>query len=124
MTRASILAAGVLVGFALAGAPAAAQSTDPWIGTWNLNLQKSQVSPGPLSKSGILSVVPVPGGYEKHIIDRVNAQGQHAHSERAAKFDGQWVPVDVTPASAAVTTNSFRLLGEPRRRRLAGDAYV
>jgi hypothetical protein len=80
-----------------------AQSADPWVGTWKLNLEKSKYSPGPLPKSIIRKVESSEGGL-KETADVVNAQGQATHSETSAKFDGKEYPVKGGP-----TPNTTRM---------------
>jgi hypothetical protein len=38
-----------------------AQSADPWVGTWKVNLEKSKYSPGPPPKSAVRKVEPGEG---------------------------------------------------------------
>ena len=103
--------------FATAGALSvahvgSAQSTDPWVGAWTLNLSKSTFSPGPPHRRNALKIEPVAGGAQKHTFDGVDAQGQPFHSERVAKFDGAAVVVQaIAPATKVLRTNSFRRLG-------------
>ena len=95
--------------------PAQSQSprTDPWVGTWKLNVAKSRFDPGPPPKSNSLNIEAVAGGGQKHTFDGVNAQGEKTHSERTTTFDGADVPVQATlPPSNSVTTNAFRRTGE------------
>jgi len=88
-----------------------AQSQDPWIGTWKLNVSKSKFSPGPPPKSNTLKIEAAAGGALKHTFDGVNAEGQTTHSDRVGKFDGVEIPVqNVLPATTNKTTNAFRRL--------------
>jgi hypothetical protein len=91
-----------------------AQPTDPWVGTWNLNVEKSEADPGPLPKSLTLRIEPAAGGAQKHTAEAVTAKGEKRVTERTAKYDGVEVPVDETPkpAHGASVTNSFRRLDE------------
>ena len=85
--------------------PVAAQSADPWFGTWKLNLAKSKYSPGPPPKSPTMrKVEPWEGGL-KDTADGVNAQGQATHTETSAKFDGKAYPVK--GAAVANTTRAY-----------------
>ena len=70
-----------------------AQSSDPWIGTWKVNLAKSTYSPGPKpTVPGVVKIESAPGGI-KTTIDGVNAEGQKTHTETVAAFDGKDNPV-------------------------------
>jgi hypothetical protein len=108
----STLVTLTLIGILLA-AFAAAQSADPWIGTWKLNLAKSKYDPGPAPKSQTLKIEAVAGGGQKHTFDGVNAEGEKTHSERTAKFDGTDVPVQaVAPPPTTMNTNAFQRTGD------------
>src|SRR5450756_322703 len=67
------------------------KTTDPFVGTWKLNLAKSTFDPGPPPKSRTLKMEPAPNGL-KHIRDEINAQGQSAHVETVFTFDGKEYP--------------------------------
>jgi hypothetical protein len=89
------------------------QSTEPWLGTWKLNVAKSKFNPGPPPKSNTLRIEPVAGGSLKHIFDGVNADGQTIHSEQVAKFDGKETIVQaIAPATKTVTVRAFRQLDD------------
>jgi hypothetical protein len=70
-----------------------AQGVDPWIGTWKVNVAKSKYDPGPPPNSSTHKFEVSEGGFVKHTIDTVNAQGQTSHTEVSAKFDGKDYPV-------------------------------
>src|SRR5687767_4622507 len=70
-----------------------AQSSDPWIGTWKVNLEKSTYSPGPMpTVAAVVKMESVPNGL-KTTIDGVNPQGEKTHTEAVANFDGKDYPV-------------------------------
>src|SRR4030095_15576325 len=77
-----------------------AQSADPWMGTWQVNVAKSKYSPGPAPKSGTHKWEPASGGGFKHSIDAIDAQGQSTHTEVVAKFDGKDYAIKGGQASA------------------------
>ena len=62
---------------------------DPLIGTWKLNVAKSQYSPGPPPRSAIIKYEPFGEDGVKNIRDEVDAQGKLIHSEYASKYDGK-----------------------------------
>jgi hypothetical protein len=108
-TRSGLVGGIALSVLLVVGSIGSAQDTDPWIGTWRLNLAKSTFNPGPPPKSNTLKIEAVSGGAQKHTFDGVNSQGQPTHSERVGKFDGADVPVQaVQPPSQAATTSAFR----------------
>ena len=77
----------------MAAVTSRAQSSDPWIGTWKVNLEKSTYSPGPKpTAAAVVKIEPSPDGM-KTTIDGVNAQGQKTHTEAVAAFDGKDYPV-------------------------------
>jgi hypothetical protein len=100
------------------GSIASAQSADPWIGTWRVNLAKSTYSPGP--KPTVPSTVRIesaPNGM-KTTIDGVDPAGQKTHLESVAAFDGKDYPVkgglapNATNALKRIDARSFEVLGK------------
>ena len=86
MTQVRFVAAAVFV--ALVGAPILAQSTNPLVGTWKLNVAKSKAQ----FKSGT-SVIEAVGEGIKFTVDLVGADGTKSHWGFTANFDGKDVPV-------------------------------
>ena len=86
MTLRHLLTAVAIVG--LAGAAPRAQSPDPMLGTWKLNVEKSK-SP---YTSGT-SVIEAAGDGVKVTADMVGADGTAYHWTWTAKYDGKDVPV-------------------------------
>ncbi len=81
------------------GFTASAQSTDPWVGTWKVNLTKSTYSPGPKPTSAtIVKIEPSGDGY-KTTFDGVNLEGKPTHTETVWKFDGKDNPITGAPTS-------------------------
>jgi hypothetical protein len=81
-----------------------AQSSDPWIGTWKVNLAKSTYSPGPTPKvAAVVTMESAPNGL-KTTIDGVNPQGQKTHTEIVAAFDGKDYPVKGAPDPTATSS--------------------
>ena len=77
----------------MTGAASRAQSSDPWIGTWKVNLDKSTYSPGPKpTVAATVKIEPASGGI-RTTIDGVNTEGQKTHTESAGAFDGKDNPV-------------------------------
>ncbi|MGH9256757.1 MAG: hypothetical protein ACRD3C_19525 [Vicinamibacterales bacterium] len=86
---------GLVVAAGLVGviATSHAQASDPWIGSWKVNLARSTYSPGPTPKvAATIKIESAPGGI-KTTIDGANAQGQPTHTENVAAFDGKDSPV-------------------------------
>lgn len=94
---------GTIVGVALAAVvavsfTAAAQSADPWVGTWKVNLAKSTYSPGPKPKTAATVKMESNQGGMKAMIDGTDDQGNPTHVELSGKFDGKDNPVVGAPA--------------------------
>ena len=65
-----------------------AQSADPWVATWRLNVAKSKYSPGPAPRSQTVVNESAPNGI-RSITDTVDAQGMKIHQVVDAPFDGK-----------------------------------
>lgn len=84
-------------------ASAALWGADPFLGSWKVNLQKSQYGSRPAPKSSTTTCVAERGGASKCTNDTVNAQGQQLHWEYTAKADGKDYPVTGSPLFDAVS---------------------
>ena len=85
------VALGVLV-FALGGIELVAQSTDPVVGTWELNVAKSKFSPGPAPKSETRTYV-VTGQEIKATAKGVDGTGKPVTGEWTVVYDGKDRPM-------------------------------
>jgi hypothetical protein len=74
------------------------QSKDPWIGTWKVNLEKSNYSPGPKPTVAATVKIESSAGGIKTTIDGTNPEGKPTHTETVAAFDGKDNPVKGAPA--------------------------
>jgi hypothetical protein len=74
------------------GSAGIAQTPDPGIGTWKLNVAKSKYSPGPAPKSSTVTIASAGQGV-KVVIDGVGPDGSKVHWEYTANFDGKPYPV-------------------------------
>ena len=101
--RSLVVVGAVLVGLAAFAVNAPAQSPDPWIGTWKVNVAKSKYSPGPAPKSSTMVIAAADGGI-KVTSDTVPATGAATHTEITAKFDGKDAPMKGNPN---VDTSAF-----------------
>ena len=70
--------------------------TDPFIGTWKLNLAKTKYSPGPPPQSGTVTYEAVGQGY-KIIVKGTDAEGKPINSQFTGNFDGKDYPVSGNP---------------------------
>ena len=73
-----------------------AESKDPVIGTWDLNLQKSKFVPGPPPKTQTRTYVAEADGV-KLSVDGMNAKGEPVQFEYTAGYDGKDYPVTGAP---------------------------
>jgi hypothetical protein len=72
-------------------------AADNNIGTWKLNLAKSNYSPGPAPKSQILKIEAWGDDGVKYSADGVGADGKPTHAEFQAKYDGKDYPFKGNP---------------------------
>ena len=101
------------------------QSTDPWMGTWKVDLAKSTYKPGPKpTVAGTVKIEPMAGGF-KTTIDATIPQGQPTHTETVGKFDGKDNPVtgapvpNTTAAYKRINGRTFEVLGKVDGKGLA-----
>jgi hypothetical protein len=69
-----------------------AQTTDPAMGTWKVNLAKSKYTPGPPPKSLTVKFEPADKGV-KTTAELVNADGTASKSVYTANYDGKDYPI-------------------------------
>jgi len=79
-----------------------AQTTDPFLGTWKLNVAKSTFDPGPAPKTGT-AVFTASGGNVKVVSDGTAATGAPAHWEYTAGHDGKEYPMTGSPDADTVS---------------------
>jgi hypothetical protein len=77
-----------------------AANTNPFIGTWKLNLAKSKFDPGPPVRSRTEKSEPA-GDAVKTSVEQVDANGNYATVVETAKFDGKDYPRVATGGLAA-----------------------
>ena len=100
----------ILAALLIVGSIGRTQSTDPWIGTLKVNLEKSIYSPGPKpTVAATLKIEPSAGGI-KTTIDGANPEGQPTHMETVGSFDGKDNPVK--GALAPNTTNALKRIDD------------
>ena len=100
------------------GSIARTQSSDPWIGTWKFNLEKSTFSPGPKpTVAATVKIEPSAGGI-KTTLDGTTPEGQPTHKETVGSFDGKDNPVkgalgpNSTNAFKRIDDRTFELMGK------------
>jgi hypothetical protein len=86
--------------------PAEPPSSNPWIGTWKINLERSSFSPGPKpTVAGTIKVELSAGGL-KLTNDGTDPQGRTFHTEFVGTFDGKENPA--VGAATPNTTTSYK----------------
>jgi hypothetical protein len=88
VTATRLFTAAVVLG--MLSAVVAAQSTDPWVGTWKLDAAKSKGA-----KSGTTTIESTGSGV-KFAVDLVTDDGAPSHWEFTANYDGKDYPVTGT----------------------------
>jgi hypothetical protein len=80
-----------------------ATAPDPFVGTWNLNRDRSEFSPHHQPKEGTMTLTLSPEGHYLMTAEGVNAKGERVH-ERPQRMipDGQPYPVPDFPGLSAV----------------------
>ena len=97
---------GVFVGIAalIVASAASAQTAEPIIGTWKLDVAKSTYKPGPAPKSSTLTIEPAGKGL-KVAVDAVNADGSPLKWGFTTLRDGkEEAPVTGNPMFDVVTS--------------------
>jgi hypothetical protein len=106
MMRACRRAVTIAAILAAAFAGVSAQATNPRMGSWKLNLQKSKYSPGPPPKSQALTIEPS-GESEKVTSEVTAADGARSTIVYTAAYDGKDYPV--TGSNVADTVSLKRI---------------
>lgn len=87
---------------ALSATHVSAQSKNPRVGDWKLNLEKSKYSPGPAPKSLDLKIEAAGKGV--HVLtNQVNADGSTVSTEYTGNYDGKDVPLKGSPMADTVS---------------------
>ncbi|HSX81871.1 MAG TPA: hypothetical protein VLQ80_25305 [Candidatus Saccharimonadia bacterium] len=85
-----VVTLGVVLGAGLGRV--SAQASNPRIGTWKLNVEKSKYSPGPAPQSNTMKIEAAGEG-EKATTEGVNAAGTATKTEYTAQYDGKDYPM-------------------------------
>src|ERR1700681_4578243 len=81
-----------------------AQTRDPLIGSWKLNVAKSKFSPGPPLESGTIKYEPAGAGIAV-TTDAVNAEGVHTATYYKANWDVKDYPITGSQTADTVSLN-------------------
>ena len=93
--------------------------TDPFIGTWKLNLAKSKFSPGPPPKSLTLTHEAVGQGL-KITVKVTDAEGKPIDFHHTANYDGKDYPVTGNPDWDTIAFKRFDAYTTKTNRKKAG----
>lgn len=69
------------------------EASNPFVGTWVLNVAKSEFNPPESALKSDVVVIDAQEDGLKFTFDRVNAEGNAVHFESAPKFDGNTYPI-------------------------------
>jgi hypothetical protein len=107
------------VAFAATVSSVSAQATDPSLGNWKLNLEKSKYSPGPAPKSQTVKRELV-GTSVKSTVETVNADDSKTTVVYTANYDGKDVPLEGSPIADTVSLVRKDALTAMRTDKKAG----
>jgi hypothetical protein len=79
-----------------------AQAADSQVGTWKINVAKSQFSPGPAPKESTLTIESQPDGL-KFTINGIGPEGKAVHMESSPKYDGKDYPATGLPNADTIS---------------------
>lgn len=107
------------VAFAASMSSVLAQSKNPGMGTWKLNVEKSKFSPGPAPKSLTAKFEPVGEGV-KLTTEGAGADGKPNATEYTANYDGKDNPLKGSPVADTVSLRRIDALTTERTDKKAG----
>ena len=100
------LVLSIVVLSAVAAGPLFAQ-TNPFLGTWKLNVAKSKFEPGPAPKSLTRTIV-ADGGGAKYTFEGVTADGQPISYSFSTKYDNKDTPVSGSGLPGGADSITFK----------------
>ena len=109
--------------FAATISSVSAQSKNPGMGTWKLNVAKSKYNPGPAPKSLTVKFEPAGQGV-KLTTEGVGADGARTASEYTANYDGKDYPLKGSPLADTVSLRKVDDLTTLRTDKKGGKPVV
>jgi hypothetical protein len=100
------LVMSIVVLSAVAAGPLIAQ-TNPFLGTWKLNVTKSKFEPGPAPKSLTRTIV-ANGGGAKYTFEGVTADGKPISYSFSTKYDNKDTPVSGSGLPGGADSITFK----------------
>jgi hypothetical protein len=119
----NMILAMAAIAFAASMSSVAAQSKDPRMGTWNLNVEKSKFSPGPAPKSLTITFEPAGKGV-KLTTSGVNADGSPSVTGYTANYDGKDYPLKGSPTADTVSLKQVNSLTTVRSDKKDGKVVT
>ncbi|HYN09013.1 MAG TPA: hypothetical protein VES67_16640 [Vicinamibacterales bacterium] len=117
--RVFALAVPVLVGLATLSA----QTPDPRIGSWKLDVAKSKYDPGPAPKSAVLKIEPFEQG-ETNTAETVNADGTKTVVQYSANYDGKDYKLTGSPTADTVSLKRIDSHTTERTDKMGGKTVT
>lgn len=113
--------AALTIGIAAAAVTVA--QTDPFAGTWTLNVAKSTYDPGPVPKGGTVTFTTT-GKSVKAVIDGVAGTGEKMHWEYSAALDGKDHPMTGSPDGDTIALKALGANSIETTYKLKGKVTV
>jgi hypothetical protein len=110
---------GAIISFGTAAVASAADTPDPAVGTWTLNLEKSKFSPGPAPKSSTRTYAQTADGLSMSV-DGVNADGSTISQKSTFKYDGKDYPISGSADYDTLTLKRVNGSTVSSKQKLAG----
>jgi hypothetical protein len=117
-----LTAAAIVVATAFAF-PISAQDTDPFAGTWTLNVAKSKYDPGPAPKSGAVTFSSK-GASITAVITGVSATGENLKWSYTGMIDGKDHAMTGTPDGDTITLRRISATSIETTYKLKGKVTV
>jgi hypothetical protein len=121
--RISTTVAAACAALLFAGATSA-QSKDPVIGKWTMNIAKSKMSPGPAPKSATIVFSASGADGVKAVFDGVTDTGDKVHWEYTATHDGKDHPMTGNPDADMISLKRINANSVETTYKLKGKATV
>jgi hypothetical protein len=101
-----------------------AQSKDPVIGKWTMNIAKSKLSPGPAPKSAAIVFSASGADGVKAVFDGVAGTGDKVHWEYTANHDGKDYPMTGNAEGDAISLKRINANSVETTYKLKGKVTV
>ncbi len=125
----AVLTCSLAAGFCVSGDAWSADSSNPIVGSWVLNIAKSKFDPPPPLKSQTLTISEAPGGGVHQVIEYQEADGPLIHMEFTSMFDGKEAAITGNgEADSVVATrpqpNTFKFVFKKAGKRVEAARFT